>query len=52
MPELMGKLDTPVNGPEGLPRLMVTPGIMWTGGTMRSRYGGCGGRIFKAVQER
>ena len=29
---------------------MVTPGSVWTGDATRSRYGGCAGRIFKAVQ--
>jgi hypothetical protein len=54
MPVLTGKLGASVNGPEGLPRFdgdAWTPGIVWTGGAMRSRYGGCAGGFFKAVRD-
>src|SRR6266508_2347075 len=43
MSEPKGTLDTSVNGPETrLVCSMGTPGSRWTGGCMRSGYGGCG----------
>ena len=50
MPELTGTLDTSVNGPEGLPSFDgdAWERVDWR--STRSRYGGCAGRIFKAVQ--
>jgi RNA-directed DNA polymerase len=51
MPELMGKLDTPVNGPEGLPPF---DGDAWDHVDWRrheEQVRRLRGRIFKAVQE-
>ena len=51
MPELMGKLDTPVNGPEGLPPF---DGDAWDQVDWRhheEQVRRLRGRIFKAVQE-
>ena len=51
MPELMGKLDTSVNGPEGLPRF---DGDAWDCVDWRhqeEQVRRLRGRIFKAVQE-
>ena len=51
MPELTGKLDTPVNGPEGLPRF---DGDAWDHVDWRhqeEQVRRLRGRIFKAVQE-
>src|SRR5450759_4221973 len=51
MPELMGKLDTPVNGPEGLPPF---DGDAWERTDWRhheEQLRRLRGRIFKAVQE-
>ena len=51
MPELMGKLDTSVNGPEGLPSF---DGDAWDHVDWRGHEGQVRrlrGRIFKAVQE-
>jgi hypothetical protein len=51
MPELTGKLDTPVNGPEGLP---LSDGDAWERADWRhheEQVRRLRGRIFKAVQD-